>query len=99
MADQHWWNSKAVSDGYPLYGDLELQPQQPLIELLDEYSVVVQESLLRKLERSVGDEVFLNGIVLIIKANCSSRARPHECWNEFRTSGIDVGKRTRAILH
>ena len=58
---------KTVSDGYPLYGDLELEPQQPLGELLDENSVVVQESLLRKLERSVGDEVFLNGIGFVIK--------------------------------
>ena len=57
---------KAVSQGYPLYGKLEIEPTQPLFDLLDETSVLVQDSLLQKLEIQIGDVLFINGVSFVI---------------------------------
>ncbi len=46
---------KAVSGGYPFYGDLELDPPRPLAALLSEGGVVVGPELLERLRLSPGD--------------------------------------------
>ena len=52
---------KAVAGSYPLYGALKTDPNQPLEDLLTSEQVLVQPSLLRKLELKVGGEIRING--------------------------------------
>lgn len=53
---------KAVSSKYPLYGELDIEPQQVTPATLADDQVIVQNSLLRRLELRVGDQIMLNGI-------------------------------------
>lgn len=46
---------KAVDGGYPLYGELRLEPAKPLAELLDPEGVVVSPELLGQLHIATGD--------------------------------------------
>jgi len=46
---------KAVTGGYPFYGDLILEPARPLQELVAGGRVVVEEALLQQLGLAVGD--------------------------------------------
>lgn len=48
---------KAVTDGYPFYGELVLEPARPLPALLADGRVVVEEALLLQLGLEVGDPV------------------------------------------
>ena len=48
---------KAVEGGYPFYGELVLEPQAPLPELLAGGRVVVEEALLQQLGLAVGDAI------------------------------------------
>lgn len=53
---------KAIGGPYPLYGDLVLDPDRPLGELLTADAVVVAPGLLSRLGRSVGDTLRLGGV-------------------------------------
>ncbi|RMH15907.1 MAG: FtsX-like permease family protein, partial [Acidobacteria bacterium] len=57
---------KAVSGGYPFYGELELAPPAPLDHLLDERSAVVAPDLLARLGLAVGEELKIGGEVFRI---------------------------------
>jgi putative ABC transport system permease protein len=50
---------KAVEDAYPLYGRLETVPARPLAELLGDDGALVQEALLTRLGRAVGDTMVI----------------------------------------
>lgn len=47
--------------GYPFYGELRLEPDRPLADLLDADSVVVAPALLSRLDLAVGDELRVGG--------------------------------------
>jgi putative ABC transport system permease protein len=50
-----------VGEGYPFYGELELDSQRPLAELLTENSVVAAPGLLARLGLVTGDELMVGG--------------------------------------
>ena len=52
---------KAIDGEYPYYGTLELEPRQPLRELLSEDTAVVAKELLGRLGLAVGDDLLLGG--------------------------------------
>lgn len=52
---------KVVEPGYPFYGELKLDPPQPLSALATTDSVVVGPELLTRLSLNVGDRVSLGG--------------------------------------
>ena len=53
---------KAVEGGYPFYGELRLEPDRPLAELLDgDRGVVAAPELLRRLGLEVGDTLLVGG--------------------------------------
>ena len=52
---------KGASDGYPLYGEVELESGQSLFTQLNKDTVVVQRSILKRLNLSVGDTLSVNG--------------------------------------
>jgi putative ABC transport system permease protein len=52
---------KVVGAGYPFYGTLELEPQQPLATLLDGQTTLVGADLLARLGLRVGDELRIGG--------------------------------------
>ena len=52
---------KVVEGGYPFYGELILEPNRPLAELLGDDGVVVAPGLLERLGVSVGDALRIGG--------------------------------------
>lgn len=52
---------KGVSEGYPLYGEVELESGRSLAAQLDKSSTVVQRSILKRLNLRVGDTILVNG--------------------------------------
>ncbi len=52
---------RAVEGNYPLYGALDLSPQQSLRELLDDQSVVAAEALVSALDVELGDTLAIGG--------------------------------------
>ncbi len=52
---------KAVGDGYPFYGELLVEPAEPLDGLLDTDHVVVAPELLARLDLGVGDKLRIGG--------------------------------------
>jgi len=54
---------KAVGEGYPFYGELELDPSSPLAALLGPERVVVGPELLVRLDLDVGDELRIGDAV------------------------------------
>ena len=52
---------KAVAEGYPFYGDLEVEPARPLGELLADDRVLVGPELLTRLDLAVGGELVIGG--------------------------------------
>ena len=52
---------KAVGPLYPFYGELELEPAEPLAHLLDAGSVLVAPELLEKLGLGIGDALKVGG--------------------------------------
>ena len=52
---------KSVSVGYPLYGEVELESGQPLFTQLTRETVVVQRSILKRLNLNLGDVLNVNG--------------------------------------
>jgi putative ABC transport system permease protein len=52
---------KAVGEGYPWYGALELDPDRPLAELLADDRVVVGPELLSRLGLAPGDDLVIGG--------------------------------------
>lgn len=58
---------KAVGAGYPFYGDLELQPAQPLQDLLGEDGVVVAPELLGRLGLQVGEMLRIGGEDFVVR--------------------------------
>jgi putative ABC transport system permease protein len=52
---------KAVDGEYPFYGNLELEPAQPLAELLAADTVIVAPELLRRLELETGSTLRIGG--------------------------------------
>lgn len=65
---------KAVTAGYPLYGELVVEPAQDtdLHSLLGEDGVVVQPGLLRQLDLSVGDPLRLGGVDFTIRGTVTA---------------------------
>lgn len=60
---------KAVDpDSYPLYGEVELEPKQPLSRALAGNSMAVSPDLLRELGAHVGDSIRINGLPCPISA-------------------------------
>jgi len=60
---------KAVDpDSYPLYGEVELEPKQPLSRALAGNSMAVSPELLRELGVHVGDSIRVNGLPCPISA-------------------------------
>ena len=63
---------KAVDSGYPLYGKVELEPQQPLAQALQQqgsfYGGVVEESFLNRTGLELGETVELGNIAVVINA-------------------------------
>lgn len=57
---------KAVEQGYPFYGELELEPSSPLATLLGPERVVVGPELLVRLRLEVGDELRIGDAVFRI---------------------------------
>ncbi|HWN42965.1 MAG TPA: FtsX-like permease family protein [Thermoanaerobaculia bacterium] len=57
---------RVVNGEYPFYGELELQPQRPLSELLGPESVVVGSELLSNLRLRQGDTLRVGGAVFRI---------------------------------
>jgi putative ABC transport system permease protein len=53
---------KVVEGGYPFYGELELEPDRPLDELLAGDGVVAAPELLERLGLAVGDPLRLGGV-------------------------------------
>lgn len=53
---------KAVADGYPFYGTLDLAPPRPLAELLGQGGAVVAPDLLARLDLAVGDPLHIGGV-------------------------------------
>lgn len=52
---------KAVEGEYPFYGQLELEPSVPLVELLESDAAVIAPELAGRLELSIGDTLLLGG--------------------------------------
>lgn len=52
---------KVVSGGYPFYGDLRLDPPQPLQQLLTSETVVVAPEILARLTLKIGDALRIGG--------------------------------------
>ena len=65
---------KAVEAPYPLAGELRLDPDRPLAELLAPGAVVVHPDLLRRLGTSVGGEVSLGGLRFRVAGTVVSEA-------------------------
>lgn len=63
---------KAVDSAYPLYGRVELQPQQPLTQALQQqgvvYGGVVEESFLSRTGLELGETVELGDIDVVLSA-------------------------------
>jgi putative ABC transport system permease protein len=63
---------KAVDAGYPLYGKVELEPQQPLMQALRQqgalYGGVVEESFLNRTGLERGETIALGAIDVVINA-------------------------------
>ena len=63
---------KGVDDNYPLYGDIALEPMQPLSKALAEkdgvWGAVIDASLLTRLQLSVGDRFKVGEVDLQIRA-------------------------------
>ncbi len=57
---------KAVGDGYPFYGELLIEPAEPLDGLLDTDHVVVAPELLARLDLGVGDKLRIGGELFAI---------------------------------
>jgi len=52
---------KVIEGQYPFYGDLELEPNRPLAELLGATGAVVAPDLLQRLDLAVGDPLEIGG--------------------------------------
>jgi putative ABC transport system permease protein len=52
---------KVVDGEYPFYGELVLEPDRPLSELLGERTAVVAPDLLQRLDLAPGDEILVGG--------------------------------------
>lgn len=63
---------KAISPAYPLFGEVTLEPRQPLAEALapagPRYGAAVEESLLARLDLAIGDVVKVGDIEIVIRA-------------------------------
>ncbi|MDX1383852.1 MAG: ABC transporter permease, partial [Thermoanaerobaculia bacterium] len=59
---------KAVGGAYPFYGDLVLDPPQPLGELLGDDGVAVARDLLPRLGVAAGDRLLIGGEAFTIRA-------------------------------
>ena len=57
---------KGASDGYPLYGEVELESGQALFTQLTKDTTIVQRSILKRLNLSVGDTLNVNGKMFTI---------------------------------
>lgn len=57
---------KAVGGEYPLYGQVVLGSNKTLEEALNEETVVVGSSLLRRLNANIGDNININGVAFSI---------------------------------
>ncbi len=65
---------KAVEPPYPLAGELRLDPDRPLAELLRPDTLVAHPDLLRRLGVAVGDEVSLGGVLFRVAGTVASEA-------------------------
>jgi len=63
---------KAVSEGYPFYGELVVAPEAPLMDLLGADGAVVEPSLLAKLEVGVGETLLLGGSEFTVRGTVLS---------------------------
>ena len=57
---------KAVSEDYPLYGEVSLVSDASLVEKLQNDSVVVEQNLLNRLGLEIGEKLWLNGFSFTI---------------------------------
>lgn len=65
---------KAVEAPYPLAGELRLEPDRPLAELLSPDAIVAHPDLLRRLGVAVGGEVSLGGLPFRVAGTVVSEA-------------------------
>lgn len=63
---------KAVSDGYPFYGDLRLQPPGPLQERLGPDGTIVGPELLTRLGIRVGNSIRIGGVDFEVRGTVDS---------------------------
>jgi putative ABC transport system permease protein len=63
---------KAVSEGYPFYGELVTEPDAPLMTLLGADGAVVEPALLARLELEVGETLLLGGEAFTVRGTVTS---------------------------
>lgn len=80
--DSLFSNIKAVSNGYPLYGKVELRSGSPLSTVLKPGKVVVAGALLERLDLAVGDRLLLGrGVFEIVDVIIRESVRPVDFFN------------------